>query len=104
MSFFQNNVYNFSEQLKDNPILIGRVLVEGTDDGPTELISLSTVVKRLNHGLNQPVSGYLIIYQDENAVIYSDLFKAKTKQEQQDQKGTIGFRASADVKAKIFVF
>lgn len=97
----QDGLNQFTEQLTDTPFLKGRMLTVTDATGKeTTNIPLTTTQQSIPHKLGKAPLGYIITFQDANAVIYS----ATLPKISDDTKDFIKFQSSANVTANIWVF
>lgn len=97
----QSNLTTYSLQLADNPFLKGRFLtVTNSNNTETINIPLTNTAKKFSHKLGKAPLGYIITFQDADAVIYS----AALPTEGSEFKDFITFQSSANVTVNIWVF
>ncbi len=83
----QQNVSNFVDQLKSNPILDGRILKD---------IAVSTTATEFAHGLGRAPVGYITIKADANVTIYDTTSTTP--------KSTIKLTASGSATISLWIF
>jgi hypothetical protein len=84
--------------LLNAPFLRGRFLTIESNGIETDIIPLTTTATDFEHKLGTEPSGFLVTYQDANAVIWWD------RSGSEDRSFYIKLDASGSVNAKVWVF
>lgn len=87
---FQRDVSSIIQQVGTNPLLNGILLENITIPGVT--------LTRVNHPLNRPYRGYIVVYQNAETVLWVD----ETGNAERDKY--LGLMSSATVTVSLWVF
>jgi hypothetical protein len=101
ISKFQDNIKSFSLQLDSIPFLKGRMLtITDINGNETIDIPLTTTATSLPHKLGTPPIGFIVTFQNSNAVVYASSLPKITD----TNKDFLKLQASSNVTVNIWVF